>query len=190
MITVHGGPGSGKTALAVRLLAHLMRRPDAALRYVTPSGTLRAHLCDAADNRAANDLFLPASRLRTASRRAGVLIVDEAQRLDRPGGAFPPDLTAAIRETPLVIVFLDERQIIRPREGVTVAEIAAATATSASRTTSPMDERTGQGTDRRIAAGPVRGHTDVPGEHCGQRERVAARRRGLPYGTRTGLASG
>ncbi|MFD4953434.1 DNA/RNA helicase domain-containing protein [Streptomyces sp. NPDC058451] len=126
VITVQGGPGSGKTALAVRLLGHFMRKhPWANPRFVTPSGTLRAHLLDAVrEYSAARELFVPASSLRSATRDAQVVIIDEAQRISRTGKGLAPELVAALQTVPLVVVvFLDERQIICPDEGTSVAEI-------------------------------------------------------------------
>ena len=125
VITVHGGPGSGKTALAVRLLAHLMRHhQDADPRYLTPSGTLRAQLCDAAGRTEARDLFPPPSRTHAATRRSRIVIIDEAQRMER-GSAHLPPLLQSLLGKDILIVFLDERQVIRPREGITVAEITS-----------------------------------------------------------------
>lgn len=64
VITVSGGPGSGKTALAVRLLGHLMRAyPTAHPCFITPSGTLRAHLLDAVGGHSAARELFPRSRL-------------------------------------------------------------------------------------------------------------------------------
>ncbi|MEU9298056.1 DNA/RNA helicase domain-containing protein [Streptomyces sp. NPDC048266] len=128
VITVRGGPGSGKTALAVRLLGHLMRHhPTTRPRFITPSGTLRAHLLDAVSGHsAARELFPGISYLRAAARQAGALVIDEAQRIKRGGHGLPPDLAAVIEHVPLAVVFLDERQIIRPDEGTTVEEIHAA----------------------------------------------------------------
>ncbi|MFG2950479.1 DNA/RNA helicase domain-containing protein [Streptomyces adustus] len=129
VITVHGGPGSGKTALAVRLLGRLMRtHPTASPRFITPSGTLRAHLLDATrGHTAARELFPPAGALRSAAQQCGALVIDEAQRLNRgPGGALPPDIAAVVAQVPLAVIFLDERQVIRPGEGVTVDEIRQA----------------------------------------------------------------
>lgn len=127
IITVHGGPGSGKSALAVRLLSHFMRaHPGSSPAFVTPSGTLRAHLLDAtADHPGARELFPAASSLRSTSSRARAVVIDEAQRMARTGGRMAPELVAALERVPLVVVFLDERQVIRPGEGVSVAEIAA-----------------------------------------------------------------
>ncbi len=126
VITVSGGPGSGKTALAVRLLGYLMRRhPNATPRFITPSGTLRAHLLDATRGHcAARELFPAANSMRSTARQAGALVIDEAQRIKRGGArGLPPDLVAVIKEVQLAVVFLDERQIIRPDEGTTVEEI-------------------------------------------------------------------
>ncbi|MFF5638119.1 DNA/RNA helicase domain-containing protein [Streptomyces sp. NPDC012825] len=129
VITVSGGPGSGKTALAVRLLGHLMRAyPATRPCFITPSGTLRAHLLDAVSGHsAARELFPAAGFLRSTAHRAGALIIDEAQRIKR--GASPglaPDLVAVVKEVALAVIFLDERQVIRPDEGASVGEIRAA----------------------------------------------------------------
>lgn len=127
VITVRGGPGSGKTALAVRLLGHLMRNhPEAKPRLITPSGTLRAHLLEAASGHsAARELFLPATSLRSATHQAKAIVIDEAQRTVRTGGRMAPELAAVLLQVRLAVVFLDERQIIRPDEGTSVAEISS-----------------------------------------------------------------
>lgn len=130
VITVSGGPGSGKTALAVRLLGRLMRaHPAAHPCFITPSGTLRAHLLDAVRAQtAAHELFPGIGTLRSTAQRAGALVIDEAQRINRGGSrGLPPDLEAVVRRVPLAVIFLDERQVIRPGEGTTVEEIRTAT---------------------------------------------------------------
>ncbi|MFD6245593.1 DNA/RNA helicase domain-containing protein [Streptomyces roseolus] len=126
VITVRGGPGSGKTALAVRLLGRLMLdHPAARPRFLTPSGTLRAHLLDAVRTHgAARELFPPITSLRSAARQAGALIIDEAQRVKRGGtDGLPRDLAEVLARAPLAVAFLDERQVIRPDEGTSVEEI-------------------------------------------------------------------
>ncbi|MEU0060472.1 DNA/RNA helicase domain-containing protein [Streptomyces sp. NPDC006334] len=125
VVTVSGGPGSGKTALAVRLLGYLMRhREKSRPRFVTPSGTLRAHLLEAAGGQAhARDLFPPVSSLYSTARHAGSVIIDEAQRMARSDDRLAPGLAEVLRKVPLAVVFLDERQIIRPGEGTTVDEL-------------------------------------------------------------------
>ncbi|MGW4221693.1 DNA/RNA helicase domain-containing protein [Streptomyces bacillaris] len=129
VITVSGGPGSGKTALAVRLLGRLMRaHPTTRPCFITPSGTLRAHLQDAVrQHHAARELFPGIGALRSTAQRAGALVIDEAQRINRGGArGLPPDLGAVVRKVPLAVIFLDERQVIRPDEGTTVEEIRSA----------------------------------------------------------------
>ncbi|MFE7028846.1 DNA/RNA helicase domain-containing protein [Streptomyces sp. NPDC057621] len=129
VITVSGGPGSGKTALAVRLLGSLMRRhPGSRPRFITPSGTLRAHLLDAVRGHSvARELFPSAGAMRSTARQVGALVLDEAQRIKRGGvRGLPPDLAAVVEHVPLAVIFLDERQVIRPDEGTTVEEIRAA----------------------------------------------------------------
>ncbi|MFD7765078.1 DNA/RNA helicase domain-containing protein [Streptomyces microflavus] len=129
VITVSGGPGSGKTALAVRLLGRLMRaHPTTRPCFITPSGTLRAHLQDAVRGHpAARELFPGISALRSTAQRASALVIDEAQRINRGGArGLPPELAAVVRKVPLAVIFLDERQVIRPDEGTTVEEIRSA----------------------------------------------------------------
>ncbi|MET9500039.1 DNA/RNA helicase domain-containing protein [Streptomyces sp. NPDC006552] len=128
VITVSGGPGSGKTALAVRLLGRLMRaHPATRPRFITPSGTLRAHLLDAVrENSAARELFPSVGALRSTTHQTSALVIDEAQRIKRTGPGLPPDLAAVVRNVTLAVIFLDERQVIRPNEGTTVEEIRAA----------------------------------------------------------------
>ncbi|MEU3491122.1 DNA/RNA helicase domain-containing protein [Streptomyces massasporeus] len=125
VVTVRGGPGSGKTALAVRLLGYLMRHQEKSRpRFVTPSGTLRTHLLEAAGGHAqARDLFPPVSSLYSTAQHAGSVIIDEAQRMARSNDRLAPALAEVLRKVPLVVVFLDERQIIRPGEGTTVDEL-------------------------------------------------------------------
>lgn len=126
VITVQGGPGSGKTLVAIRLLAHLQRRyPGAAARLATPSGTLRAHLLDAtAGHPGGKELFPSAHSLNSsATRGARVVILDEAQRLPHDGHSPAATLERLIARVPIVVVFLDERQVIRPGEGFAVEDI-------------------------------------------------------------------
>ncbi|MGW5637223.1 DNA/RNA helicase domain-containing protein [Streptomyces sp. NPDC003832] len=128
VVTVSGGPGSGKTALAVRLLGYLMlHRERSRPRFVTPSGTLRTHLLEAAGGHAhARGLFPPVSSLYSTAQHAGSVIIDEAQRMARSDDRLAPALAEVLRKVPLAVVFLDERQIIRPGEGTTVDELRAA----------------------------------------------------------------
>ncbi|GAA2071735.1 DNA/RNA helicase domain-containing protein [Actinomadura alba] len=122
VITVMGGPGSGKTVIATRLLAYLARQPGLEPRYVSPSGTLIAQLREAAGDRAAADLFLlPREMITHAIRGSRITVLDEGQRFPRPDGGRL--LQQIMSKVPILLLFLDERQIIRPNEGFTVEEI-------------------------------------------------------------------
>ncbi|MFE4972891.1 DNA/RNA helicase domain-containing protein [Kitasatospora sp. NPDC056651] len=132
VVAVTGGPGSGKTIIASRLMGHYLRN-DAALqpRYVSPSGTLVAQLREATSAiRGARDLFmLPGDVPAAALKGSRITILDEAQRLRRPtdGRGLVQQI---VDRVPIVIMFLDERQIISPNEGITLKEIEELAATS------------------------------------------------------------
>ncbi|MER7900991.1 DNA/RNA helicase domain-containing protein [Streptomyces sp. NPDC096046] len=100
--------------------------PGSRPRFVTPSGTLRTHLLEAAGGQAhARNLFPPVSSLYGTAQHAGS-VIDEAQRMARSDDRLAPALVEVLRKVPLAVVFLDERQIIRPGEGTTVDELRAA----------------------------------------------------------------
>ncbi|WP_433333399.1 DNA/RNA helicase domain-containing protein [Spirillospora sp. CA-294931] len=123
IVMVTGGPGSGKTIIAARLLARLFRHPGVNARYLSPSGTLIKQLSRAANTPAGRDLFLnPGAMLARALGGSRMAILDEAQRLRRLHNGTGL-LRQIIERVPVVVLFLDERQIIRPAEGITVHEI-------------------------------------------------------------------
>lgn len=122
VIMVTGGPGSGKTVIAVRVLARLLRT-GLDVRYSSPSGTLIKQLNRAAGEQAGKDLFLnPGSLPGQAAQGCRIAILDEAQRLPKLN-----DDRGLLREIigrfTVVVLFLDKRQIIRPNEGITVEEV-------------------------------------------------------------------
>ncbi|MGI5227780.1 DNA/RNA helicase domain-containing protein [Actinoallomurus sp. CA-142502] len=125
VIAVRGGPGTGKTVIAVRLVADIPKQgEDVRARYLTPSGTLRRQLIRAAGDPAAKGLFLHPKDYPRRRPSREVLLVDEAHRMGTRG---PEDQVAAlIASTQVCVFFLDERQIIRPHEGVTVDYISKA----------------------------------------------------------------
>ncbi|MER7726931.1 DNA/RNA helicase domain-containing protein [Streptomyces sp. NPDC096323] len=65
----------------------------------------------------------PRLHLYHAAQHAGSVIVDEAQRMARSNDRLAPALAEVLHKVPLAVVFLDERQIIRPGEGTTVEEL-------------------------------------------------------------------
>ncbi|MBB5955918.1 hypothetical protein FHS29_002499 [Saccharothrix tamanrassetensis] len=118
VIAVTGGPGTGKTVVALRLLADIPNLESApAARLLTPSGTLMDQLVRALDerNRTRGLFAYPNSH----NGKGIIPLVDEAQRLRRD-----PHLVARlVRNAPVSVFLLDERQVIRPNEGFTVEEL-------------------------------------------------------------------
>ncbi|MFD7986778.1 DNA/RNA helicase domain-containing protein [Kitasatospora indigofera] len=126
VIAVTGRPGSGKTLIATRLLGHFLRnRPDLKPHYISPSGTLVAQMREAvAEVPGAGDLvLLPQAALTHAVRGSRLAIIDEAQRLPQGStrNGVLEQLLARTRGLVLVLLF-DERQVISPKEGITLAE--------------------------------------------------------------------
>ncbi|WP_184923136.1 DNA/RNA helicase domain-containing protein [Saccharothrix ecbatanensis] len=125
VIAVTGGPGTGKTVIALRLLADIPRiqspRGEVQTRFITPSGTLRRQLVRATELPGAKQLFLVPDSFRPSRSDAHVIpLIDEAQRLRRSDRT----LDRLIHYSPVSVFFLDERQVIRPNEGVSVSELA------------------------------------------------------------------
>ncbi|RKT56722.1 DNA/RNA helicase domain-containing protein [Saccharothrix australiensis] len=121
VIAVTGGPGTGKTVVALRLLADIpfltAKAGRLTTRLLTPSGTLMRQLQRALDERTrTRGLFA----FPDAPLGDGVIpLVDEAHRL-RNG---PFQARRLVRKAPVSVFLLDERQVIRPNEGVTVEQL-------------------------------------------------------------------
>ncbi|AHH98583.1 DNA/RNA helicase domain-containing protein [Kutzneria albida] len=124
-IGVTGGPGTGKTVIAMRLLAALPRRArqldvQCEAKYLTPSGTLRWQLERAAGGGVTKGLFANVDNYADSPLQGPeVIVVDEAQRVQ------DAEVTIAklLRKSNTGVFFLDERQIIRPNEGLTIAQL-------------------------------------------------------------------
>lgn len=140
VLVVTGGPGSGKSAIALALLGDLARQGRTVL-HATGSRSFTTTLRQVAGARAPRikAMFSYFNQFITAERNGlDVLILDEAHRIretsanrftraaDRTGRPQVDELIAAAR-VPLFL--LDEHQIVRPGELGSLSQIRAYAAT-------------------------------------------------------------
>ncbi|MGW8885226.1 DNA/RNA helicase domain-containing protein [Streptomyces sp. NPDC055749] len=139
VVVVTGGPGTGKSVIALSLLGELYRQGTTALHATGSSSfTTTMRKVAGARKREVQDLFKYFNSFMTAERNSiDVLICDEAHRMrETSANRYTPAAgrtgKAQIEElidTARVPVFLlDEHQVVRPGEMGTVAEISAAAA--------------------------------------------------------------
>jgi uncharacterized protein len=140
IVVITGGPGSGKSVIALSLLGELSHRGYAALHATGSRSfteTMRRHV--ARGSTRLKGLFKYFNNFMTARRNElDVLICDEAHRIretsalrftraaDRTGRSQLDELIAAAR---VPVFLLDEHQVVRPGETGTVADIKAHAAT-------------------------------------------------------------
>ncbi|MFE9243849.1 DNA/RNA helicase domain-containing protein [Nocardiopsis sp. NPDC006938] len=121
IVLVQGGPGSGKTALAMRLLGSYARGGEFGARFRSPSGALNSNL-----RRSTKEVIGSASLFglpKNAVQDASLVLLDEAHRLDGGASGFETLISGNYAHVPVVVVFLDERQKVRPDEGVKAGEV-------------------------------------------------------------------
>ncbi|MGY6653640.1 DNA/RNA helicase domain-containing protein [Amycolatopsis sp. TRM77291] len=121
LIVVSGGPGTGKTVIAIRLVADIRSVVGDKVYgcYFTPSGTLHHQLKRAITTPGADGLVGHVDNFVRHAGNAVVPIVDEAQRLRRN----QRQVERMLARTRVCVLFLDERQIVRPGEGFTTTEL-------------------------------------------------------------------
>ncbi|WP_329569472.1 DUF2075 domain-containing protein [Kitasatospora sp. NBC_01266] len=139
VVVILGGPGTGKSVIALSLLGELYRRGVTAL-HATGSSSFTTTMRQVVGERkrAVKDLFKYFNSFMTAERNSlDVLICDEAHRIrktsanrftqatQRTGKAQIEELIDAAR---VPVFLLDEHQVVRPGEMGTVAQIQAAAA--------------------------------------------------------------
>ncbi|GAA1352604.1 DUF2075 domain-containing protein [Streptomyces beijiangensis] len=139
VVVVTGGPGTGKSVIALSLLGELYRQGSTAL-HATGSSSFTTTMRKVAGSRKreVQELFKYFNSFMTAERNnLDVLICDEAHRMretsanrytsasDRTGKAQVEELIDAAR---VPVFLLDEHQVVRPGEMGTVAEIEEAAA--------------------------------------------------------------
>ncbi|MGD3107857.1 DNA/RNA helicase domain-containing protein [Streptomyces sp. YGL11-2] len=139
VVIVSGGPGTGKSVIALSLLGELYRQGTTALHATgSNSFTTTMRKVAGARKREVKDLFKYFNSFMTAEHNSlDVLICDEAHRIretsanrytpasNRTGKAQIEELIDAAR---VPVFLLDEHQVVRPGEMGTVAEIKAAAA--------------------------------------------------------------
>lgn len=151
VIVVTGGPGSGKSVIALSLLGELYRQGRSAL-HATGSASFTKTMRKVAGSRKreVQDLFKYFNSFMTAERNGlDVLICDEAHRMrqtsanrytraaDRTGKRQVEELIDAAR---VPVFLLDEHQVVRPGEMGSLHEIEdAAAAKGLPVTTVPLD---------------------------------------------------
>jgi DUF2075 family protein len=137
VVVVSGGPGTGKSVIALSLLGELYRRGISAL-HATGSNSFTTTMRKVTGSRKpeVRDLFKYFNSFMTAERNSlDVLICDEAHRIRetsanrytpasrRTGKAQLEELLDVAR---VPVFLLDEHQVVRPGERGTVEEIRAA----------------------------------------------------------------
>ncbi|WP_346165504.1 DNA/RNA helicase domain-containing protein [Streptomyces javensis] len=127
IVVVSGGPGTGKTAIALRMFADLARQPQMNPRLLCPSATLSRQFTRAASDAAKGMIKTFTSGLPAGLTGESVVLVDEVHRAHTyPGqrrAEFPVVLERLINRCAVTVLFLDERQIVRPTEGTTLDEL-------------------------------------------------------------------
>ncbi|RSS57525.1 DNA/RNA helicase domain-containing protein [Streptomyces sp. WAC01280] len=127
IIAVTGGPGTGKTVIACRLLADLCRKPDGNPRLLSPSGTLTRQLRRTVGDSFRGLITTFLNNVPAGITKESVVLLDEAHRArtypDHQRSAFPATLGKLIDQAAVTVVFLDERQTVRPTEGLTLQQL-------------------------------------------------------------------
>jgi DUF2075 family protein len=120
VLIVKGGPGTGKTVVAINLLVELTNR-DIAAQYVTknsaPRAVYEAKLTGTLKKSRISNLFVGSGAFTdTPANTFGGLIVDEAHRLNEKSGLFSNLGVNQIKEligaSTFTVFFLDEDQRI------------------------------------------------------------------------------
>jgi len=139
VVVVTGGPGTGKSVIALSLLGELYRQGIPALHATgSQSFTTTMRKVAGARRREVRDLFKYFNSFMTAEKNSlDVLICDEAHRIrETSANRYTPaaqrtgkrQIDELIDVARVPVFLLDEHQVVRPGEMGTVAEIEAAAA--------------------------------------------------------------
>ncbi|MFJ4440004.1 DNA/RNA helicase domain-containing protein [Streptomyces sp. NPDC088923] len=128
IVVVTGGAGSGKTVVALKLFGELARLPGCDPRLLSPSGTVTRQMLRAVGNRFKGLISTFSTKIPFGVPESGVVVLDEAHRSrtnPAPHTRFPIVLGRLLDRARTTVLFLDEKQIVRPDEGVTLRELHA-----------------------------------------------------------------
>ena len=139
VVVVAGGPGTGKSVIALSLLGELYRSNVTALHATGSSSfTTTMRKVAGARKREVQELFKYFNSFMTAQRNGlDVLICDEAHRIRETSAnrytraaqrTGKPQIEELIDAARVPVFLLDEHQVVRPGEMGTVAQIRAAAA--------------------------------------------------------------
>ncbi|GDY61558.1 ATP-binding protein [Streptomyces avermitilis] len=139
VLIVTGGPGTGKSVIALSLLGELYRQGVPALHATgSQSFTKTMRKVAGARKREVQDLFKYFNSFMTTEKNTlDVLICDEAHRIRETSAnrytpaahrSGRPQIEELIDVARVPVFLLDEHQVVRPGEMGTVAEIKAAAA--------------------------------------------------------------
>ncbi|MFA5038613.1 MAG: DNA/RNA helicase domain-containing protein [Candidatus Omnitrophota bacterium] len=124
VVIVKGGPGTGKSVIALEVMGELMRQGKVVF-HVTGSSAFTNTLRKIVGRRASNLFKFFFSFTRHGENEIDVLICDEAHRIRSDSNDYGvpskfrsknPQVDDLIRPAKLSIFFIDEFQIVRPKE--------------------------------------------------------------------------
>jgi len=121
IVIVRGGPGTGKSVIALEVMGELLRSGRNVV-HATGSSAFTNTLRKILGIRSAKQFQFFNSFMNQKENEIGVLICDEAHRIRKTsssrfkGKSDTPQIDELIRASKLSIFFIDEKQIVRPDE--------------------------------------------------------------------------
>lgn len=122
---VHGGPGTGKSVIAIQLMAQLSKHEGRNAQYATGSKAFTETLQKIVGRRAAQQFKYFNSYGKAGPSEVDVLICDEAHRLRKTSAnrftpkskkTGKPQIQEVIDAAKVAVFFIDDRQVVRPNE--------------------------------------------------------------------------
>ena len=124
VVIVHGGPGTGKSVIAINLLADLLRLGVNA-QYATGSKAFTETLWEIVGTRSKANFRYFNSYGRASFNEIDVLICDESHRIRETSAnrftpkalrSSKPQVREILEAAKVSVFFIDDRQVVRPNE--------------------------------------------------------------------------